>query len=78
MMLLKYPNISNMISIKLINSQEQSNIFINYISVKKTNHNLMISGPLQENTHQRFACTPNMNAELTQEHTKTGESCTKA
>merc|ERR1712173_273586 len=26
----------------------------------------------------RFACTPNMNAELTQEHTKTGESCMKA
>merc|ERR1712152_96574 len=24
------------------------------------------------------ACTPNMNAELTQEHTKTDESCTKA
>merc|ERR1712083_1028353 len=29
-------------------------------------------------THPRFACTPNMNAELTQEHTKTGESCMKA
>merc|ERR1712043_28637 len=28
--------------------------------------------------HQRSACTPNMNAELTQEPTKTDESCTKA
>merc|ERR1712165_617138 len=28
--------------------------------------------------HQRSACTPNMNVELTQEHTKTDESCTKA
>merc|ERR1711990_366714 len=25
-----------------------------------------------------MGCTPNMNAELTQEHTKTDESCTKA
>merc|ERR1712141_128784 len=33
---------------------------------------------LTESTHPRFACTPNMNAELTQEHTKTGESCMKA
>merc|ERR1712203_896396 len=33
---------------------------------------------LLANIHQRSACTPNMNAELTQEHTKTDESCTKA
>ena len=63
---------------ELYGNLKKNNVIQNMSKINIANHNIIFSEHLQENTHPRFACTPNMNAELTQEHTKTGESCMKA
>merc|ERR1711994_258962 len=48
------------------------------LQTKLPSYGIPLSASILANIHQRSACTPNMNVELTQEHTKTDESCTKA